>query len=213
MLIARSAIFLSLIQVSKLSHSCIRERQVCEFPRPASTGKIVCMSRRSTGSHLDRQAATEATEVFSSMTSSTRVTKCPRIVCIAFAVVVLSTGNLHIAYAEHAVSPSESASAVALDCFEAWLDIPADIIPAVQCMYRAWQVASWNHSRILTASLVKTVVRDIIMRVLVWMWEGRDPVPSPCASTAIELSKSPAESPLDQGPSSATRERSFVCLA
>jgi hypothetical protein len=147
------------------------------------------------------------------MTSSTRVAKCSRIACIAFAVLVLSIGNPHIAYAERAVSPSESAAAVALDCIDAWLDIPSDIIPAVECTYRAWQIASWNHSRILTASLVKIVVRDIIMRVLVWMWEGREPLPAPCPSTAIELSKSPAESPLDQGPSSATRERSFVCLA
>jgi hypothetical protein len=88
---------------------------------------------------------------------------------------VLVIVNPPFEYAEHAVSPGESAAAVALDCFETWLDVPADIIPAAECMYRAWQVASRNHSRILTASLAKNVVRDIVVRVLVWMWEGRDP--------------------------------------
>jgi hypothetical protein len=105
------------------------------------------------------------------MTNSIRFTKCSRVPRIAFVVLVLSIGNLNIAHAEHAVSPSESAAAVALNCFETWLDSPADIIPAVECMHRAWQIASCNHSRILTASLVKIVVRDIIMHVLVWMWE------------------------------------------
>jgi hypothetical protein len=38
-------------------------------------------------------------------------------------------------------------------------------------MHRAWQIASCDHSRILTASLAGIVVRDIIMHVLVWMWE------------------------------------------
>jgi hypothetical protein len=32
-------------------------------------------------------------------------------------------------------------------------------------MYKAWQIASCNHSRILTASLVRSVVRDLIMQV------------------------------------------------
>ena len=105
------------------------------------------------------------------MTNSIRFTRCSRALCIAFAVLVLSIGKPNIAHVEHAASPNESAAAVALNCFETWLDSPADIIPAVECMYRAWQIASCNHSRILTASLVKIVVRDIIMHVLVWMWE------------------------------------------
>ena len=105
------------------------------------------------------------------MTNSIRFTKCSRGQRIAFVVLLLSIGDLNIAHAEQAVSPNESAAAVALNCFETWLDSPADIIPAVECVYRAWQIASCNHSRILTASLVKIVVRDIIMHVLVWMWE------------------------------------------
>ena len=84
---------------------------------------------------------------------------------------MLSIGNLNIAHAGHAVSPNESAGAVALKCFETWLDSPAVTIPAVGCMYRAWQIASCDHSRILTASLARILVRDIIMRVLVRMWE------------------------------------------
>ena len=105
------------------------------------------------------------------MTNSIRFTKCSRVPGIALAVLVLSIGKPDIAHAEHAVSPNESAATVALNCFETWLDRPADFIVAVECMYRAWQIASCNHSRILTVSLVKNVVRDIIMHVLVWMWE------------------------------------------
>ena len=105
------------------------------------------------------------------MTNSNRFTKFSRVLGIAFAVLVLSIGRLNVPHAEQAASPNESAAAVALDCFETWLDRPADFIAAVECMYRAWQIASYNHSRILTASLVKIVVRDIIMHVLVWMWE------------------------------------------
>jgi hypothetical protein len=105
------------------------------------------------------------------MTNSIRFTKCSRVPRIAFVVLVLSIGNLNIAHAEHAVSPNASVAAVTLNCFETWLDSPADIIPAVECMYRVWQIASCNHSRILTVSLVKIVVSDIIMHVLVWMWE------------------------------------------
>jgi hypothetical protein len=105
------------------------------------------------------------------MTNSIRFTKCSRVPRIAFVVLVLSIGNLNIAHAEHAVSPNASVAAVTLNCFETWLDSPADIIPAVECMYRAWQIASCNHSRIPTVSLVKIVVSDIIMHVLVWMWE------------------------------------------
>jgi hypothetical protein len=105
------------------------------------------------------------------MTNSIRFTKRSRVPGIAFAVLVLSIGKLNIAHAEHAASPTELAAAVALNCFETWLDRPADPIAAVECMHRAWQIASCNHSRILTASLVKIVVRDIIMRVLAWMSE------------------------------------------
>jgi len=90
---------------------------------------------------------------------------------IALIVLVLSIGKPNIAHAERAVSPSESAPAIALNCFETWLDRPVDFIAAVECMYRAWQIASCAHSRILTASLVRSVVRDVIMHVLVWMWE------------------------------------------
>jgi hypothetical protein len=90
---------------------------------------------------------------------------------IAFAVLVLSVGRLNIPHAEQAASPNEPGAAGALDCFETWLDRPADFIEAVECVYRAWQIASCNHSKILTASLVKIVVRDLIMHVLVWMWE------------------------------------------
>ena len=105
------------------------------------------------------------------MTNSIRITRSSRVTGLAFAVLVFSIGKLNIAQAERAASPHESAAAVALNCFETWLDRPADIIAAVECMYEAWQIASCNHSRILTASLVKIVVRDIIMHVLVWMWE------------------------------------------
>src|SRR5882724_4501421 len=105
------------------------------------------------------------------MTNSIRYTKCLRVPGIALAVLVLSIGKPNIAHAEHAASPNESAAVVALNCFETWLDRPADFIAAVECLYRARQIASCNHSRILTASLVKNVVRDIIMHVLVWMWE------------------------------------------
>ena len=105
------------------------------------------------------------------MTNSNRCTRFSRVLGITFAVLALSIGRLNTAHAESAASPNESAATVALDCFETWLDRPADFIVAVECMYRAWQIASCNHSRILTASLVKNVVRDIIMHVLVWMWE------------------------------------------
>jgi len=151
-----------------MSHFCTSERQVCEFPCPPSMGKISCMYRRSNGSPARASAATEA---FSIMTNSIRLTKCSRVFCIAFVVLVLSIGNLNNVHAERAVSPNESAAAVVLNCFETWLDSPAVIIPAVECAYRTWQIASCNHPRILTASLVRIVVRDIIMHVLVWMWE------------------------------------------
>jgi hypothetical protein len=105
------------------------------------------------------------------MPNSIRFTKCSRVPGIALAVLALSIGKPDIAHAEHAASPNESAAAVVLNCVETWLDRPADFIAAVECMYRAWQIASCNHSRILTASLIKNVVRDIIMHVLVWMWE------------------------------------------
>jgi hypothetical protein len=105
------------------------------------------------------------------MTNSIRFAKWSGVPAIAFAVLVLSIGKLNIAHAAHTASPTESAAAVALNCFETWLDRPADLIAAVECMYRAWQIASCNHSRILTASLVKIIVGDIIMHVLVWMWE------------------------------------------
>jgi hypothetical protein len=158
----------ALSQVPKLSHFCTSERQVCEFPRPPSMGKISCLYRRPNGSPARPSAPTEA---FSIMTNSIRFTKCSRVSCIAFVVLVLSIGNPNIAHAGHAVSPNESAGAVALKCFETWLDSPAVIIPAVGCMHRAWQIATCDHSRILTASLAGIVVRDIIMHVLVWMWE------------------------------------------
>jgi hypothetical protein len=96
------------------------------------------------------------------MTNSNRFT---RFSGIAFAVLVLSIGRPNIAHAESAASPNESAAGVALVCFETWLDRPADFIAAVECMYKARQIASCNHSRILTASLVKIVVRDLIMHV------------------------------------------------
>ena len=105
------------------------------------------------------------------MTNSNRCTRFSRVLGIAFAVLALSIGRLNTAHAESAASPNESAATVALDCFETWLDRPADFIAAVECMYRAWQIASCNHSRVLTASLVKIVVRDLIMHVLEWMWE------------------------------------------
>jgi hypothetical protein len=151
-----------------MSHFCTSERQVCEVPYPPSMGKISCMYRRSNGSPARASAATEA---FSIMTNSVRFTKCSRVSCIAFVALMLSIGNPNNAHAGHAVSPRESAATVALKCFETWLDSPAVIIPTVECMYRASQIASCNHSRILTASLVRTVVRDIIMHVLVWIWE------------------------------------------
>jgi hypothetical protein len=99
------------------------------------------------------------------MTNSFRFIRFSRVRVIAFAVLVLSIGELNIARAEHAASPHESAAAVALNCFDAWVDRPADLFAAVECMYKAWQTASCNHSRILTASPVKTVVRDFIMHV------------------------------------------------
>ena len=105
------------------------------------------------------------------MTNSSRFTKRSRVPGIAFAVLMLSIGRLNIPPTEQAPLPNESGAAVALDCFETWLDRPADFIPAVECMYRAREIASCNHSRILTAALVKIVVRDLIMHVLVWMWE------------------------------------------
>jgi hypothetical protein len=113
------------------------------------------------------------------MANSICFTKFSSVPCIALAVLVLSVGNLNIAHAQHAVSPNDSAAAVAINCFETWLDSPADIIPAIECMYRAWQIAICNHAGILTASLVKTVVRDIIMHVLAWMWESGIPDAAP----------------------------------
>lgn len=77
------------------------------------------------------------------MTNSIRFTKCSRGTGIAFVVLVLSIGKLNIAHAEHAVSPNESTAAVALNCFETWLDRPVDFIAAVECMYRAWQIAAF----------------------------------------------------------------------
>jgi hypothetical protein len=97
------------------------------------------------------------------MTNSNRFT---RFSGIAFAVLVLSIGSPNIALAQSATSANESA-AVALDCFETWLDRPVDFIAAVECMYRAWQIAGCNHCRILTASLVRSVARDLMMHVLV----------------------------------------------
>ena len=76
------------------------------------------------------------------MNNSFRFTKCARVPGIAFVVLALSMGKPNAAHAEHAVSPNESAAAAALDCFEAWLDRPADFIAAVECMYRAWQIAA-----------------------------------------------------------------------
>jgi len=105
------------------------------------------------------------------MTNSFRFAGFSRVAGIVFAVLALSVGKPNIAQAEHAASPHESAAAAALNCFETWLDRPIDYIAAVECVYKAWQIASCNHSRISTASLVKVVVRDIIMHVLVWMWE------------------------------------------
>jgi hypothetical protein len=73
-----------------------------------------------------------------------RFTKCARVPGIAFVALVLSMGKPNVAHAEHAVLPSESAIAAALDCFETWLDRPADFIAAVECMYRAWQIAAFR---------------------------------------------------------------------
>jgi hypothetical protein len=77
------------------------------------------------------------------MTNSIRFAKCPRVAGIAFVVLVLSIGKPNIAHAEHAMSPNESAAAAALNCFETWLDRPADFIAAAECMYRAWQIAAF----------------------------------------------------------------------
>jgi hypothetical protein len=78
------------------------------------------------------------------MNNSFRFTKCARVPGIAFVVLALSMGKPNAAHAEQAVSPNESAAAAALDCFEAWLDRPADFIAAVECMYRAWQIAAFR---------------------------------------------------------------------
>jgi hypothetical protein len=91
------------------------------------------------------------------MTNPFRCAGFSRVAGIVFAVLALSVGKPNIAQAEHAASPHESAAAAALSCFETWLDRPADFIAAVECMYKAWQTASCNHSRISTASLVKVV--------------------------------------------------------
>jgi hypothetical protein len=105
------------------------------------------------------------------MTNSIRLTKCSRVSRVAFVVLVLSIGNPSNVRAERAVSPNESVGAVVLNCFETWLDSPAVIISAVECVSRTWKIASCSHSGIPTVSLVGKVVRDIIMHVLVWMWE------------------------------------------
>jgi hypothetical protein len=100
---------------------------------------------------------------------------------VAFVALMLSIGSLNIAHAEHAVSPNESAAAGAVICVESWLDGTGDIIAADECMSRACQIASRNHARILTTSLVKTIVRDIAVHVLVWMWELGNPDATPVA--------------------------------
>jgi hypothetical protein len=76
------------------------------------------------------------------MTNSIRFTKYARVPGIAFVILALSMGKPNVAHAEHAVSPNESAAAGALDCFDTWLDRPADFIAAVECMYRVWQIAA-----------------------------------------------------------------------
>ena len=73
------------------------------------------------------------------MTNSFRFAGFSRVAGIVFAVLALSVGKPNIAQAEHAASPHESAAAAALNCFETWLDRPADFIAAVECMYKAWQ--------------------------------------------------------------------------
>ena len=50
-----------------------------------------------------------------------------------------------MSHMRHAVSPDESAAGVALNCLETWLDRPVDFIAAVECMYRAWQIAAFGH--------------------------------------------------------------------
>jgi hypothetical protein len=81
------------------------------------------------------------------MTNSFRFAGFSRVAGIVFAVLALSIGKLNIPQAEHAASPHESAAAVALNCFETWLDRPADFIAAVECMYKAWQIASCETQR------------------------------------------------------------------
>jgi hypothetical protein len=76
------------------------------------------------------------------MNNSFRFTKCARLPGIVFVVLALSMGRPNVAHAEHAVSPNESPAA--LDCLEAWLDRPVDFIAAVECMYRAWQIAAFR---------------------------------------------------------------------
>ena len=78
------------------------------------------------------------------MTNSLRFTKCARVPGIVLVVLALSMGMPNVAHAEHAGSPNEAAAAVALNCFERWLDRPVDFIAAVECMYRAWQIAAFR---------------------------------------------------------------------
>jgi hypothetical protein len=127
------------------------------------------------------------------MMNSIRFTKCSRVPRLACVVLMASIGGPNIAHAEHAAgdpniaqaehaaSPSESAAASALTCVETWLDSTAHIIAAVECMDRARQVASRNHSRVLATSLATAVVRDIMMHVLVWMAEFGNPDATPVA--------------------------------
>jgi hypothetical protein len=139
-----------------------------------------------TGSYLDRQSVNTPTETLSTMTISIRFTKCSRLSRVAFITLMLSIGRLNIAHAEHAVSPSESAAASALTCFESWLDGATNIIATVQCMGRTWQMANRTQTTILTASLVKSIVRDIIMHLLARMWKFDNPNATPVALRYVD---------------------------
>jgi hypothetical protein len=90
------------------------------------------------------QGVNASTEVLSTMTNSILFTQCARVAGVAFVVLWLSIGKPNAAHAEHAVSPNESAAGAALNCLETWLDRPADFIVAVDCMYRAWQIAAFG---------------------------------------------------------------------
>jgi len=126
-------------------------------------GKISCMYRRSTGRPARASAATEA---FSIMTNSIRFTKCST----SFVYRVRCSGAFDWKSKYRTCGARGVTKRIGGRRRAQMLRNVArqsgGHYPAVGCMYRAWQIVSCDHSRILAASLARIVVRDIIIMSL-----------------------------------------------